>query len=176
MSLFFISILIITIQGISAESMTFCYGKELSIKFDVNVQPIISCLRIFSDWGDCSNGLTLRLYSECNETLIYIDGQGNKLEFGKNITGNPYYSYMPDFPDTHIPQEVGAEWIRQVYFKDNPGNITIISGKTLASVSEESTQNNSDISKENGIKWYYPVGISVLLLIVLIVWLINRKK
>ena len=129
----FVILLIILTQGIFAESMTFCDTADKSAKFEFEVNPEPpSCFIVRPDWGDCSYGLILMLINDCNETLVYvhefIDEEGTEkmyeYEFGGNV--QPF-----SIPLTDIPQENGAEWTKKVYYKDNPNETFIITGKTI---------------------------------------------
>ncbi|MEM0359842.1 MAG: hypothetical protein QXK06_00715 [Candidatus Diapherotrites archaeon] len=70
-----------------------------------------------------------------NEVLVYIDGKGNTHElvhrehlnslWWKN-DGQPY-----SFEESGIPQEIGAEWTREFYFKSNPNEKVTIKAKNI---------------------------------------------
>ena len=74
------------------------------------------------------------------------------------------------FKEEDIPQEVGAEWTRELYFKDSPNEKIILSVKNVAIGENVPPTPNKDYT------FYYVLGAIAIIIIFILIILKFRKK
>ena len=153
---------LILVLGLTTLVNAGCPGLQYpEVEAEFSLSSSIECLFIDIDPSGCAPDSPLQLYIgnyECNRDIIYIDGKGleHELSVGQK-PGTP-------FVEEDIPQEIGAEYTRELYFKDSPNEKIILSVKNVPPTS------NKDYTL------YYILCAIVLIIIVVLAVLKFRKK
>lgn len=115
-----------------------CPGRtETTMGVDYILNPPTGCVRV-EVVPDCAPGSphALTISNEnCEDILVYVSGDGEEHELVSkenpesrwNVAGGLLYYFVDD----SIPQDIGAEWTREFYLKNNPEERIIIDAKNL---------------------------------------------
>lgn len=90
-------------------------------------------------------------------------------DFGNVDNFNSWY-LKSAFKEEDIPQEVGTEWTRELYFKSSPNEKIILSAKNVARVKVVLPTSSKDYT------FYYILGAIALIIIFILIILKFRKK
>ena len=111
-----------------------CPGQtEAKMGVDFNLTPPTPCI-IVDISPTCANS-SQRLIIEnknCFKTLVYTFPDETRYEIkSRDNETQRYVNWDSKIVDEDIPQKIGAEWTRQLYFKDSPDEKIILSAKNL---------------------------------------------
>ncbi len=108
-----------------------CPGRtEATMGVDAYLDPPTECIRVEVSPG-CGPNSPHQLVIEntnCLKPIVYV-GQGITKELNSRDTKTErYVNEGSSMTDGNIPQGIGVEWTREIYFKDNPNEKITIHG------------------------------------------------
>ncbi|UCC92110.1 MAG: hypothetical protein JSV39_02520 [Candidatus Aenigmatarchaeota archaeon] len=187
--IFTLIFLLVSVYPVHAEELEIgCPGRTeatMGVDYILNPLPLTGCVRL-EVVPDCAPGSphALTISNEnCEDILVYVSGDGEEHELVSkenpesrwNVVGGLPYSFV----DEEIPQDIGAEWMREFYFENNPEEKVIIDAKNLPireyyELIYKRYNVTEDTTDEKDYTLYYILG--AIILIVVIAFLISKYK
>lgn len=133
-NLFLFAILLLLVFSIPT-AYAACPGRtEAKMGAVYNLTPPTSCIRIEVSPGCASNSPHQLIIenTNCYKILVYTAQNGTTYEIKSRDNETQRFINWGAIADKDIPQEIGAEWTRELYFKDSPDEKIILSAKNLA--------------------------------------------
>ena len=157
--------ILVYIDGQGVEHEIWPYQSAEEISYD---ESLPYCKQA-PGYGQCSHELKCTgANAQIIEGYMCFDNQVC-CDFENVDKANEWYG-KSFYKEENIPQEVGAEWTRELYFKNSPNEKIILSAKNVP------TGKGVTPTPEGDYTLYYVLGAIVLIIIVVLIILKFRKK